>query len=262
MQELQRLAGVTAEGVAGGRVSAREHARGAHLLGAVRACAWPFRHLRRGHAHPTGAVAPRAIGAALVRHLEERKLALRAAVDEAAAGAPPPPRRQGRPPGRFAFAARRGDARGRHPRLLRAHAPSEGRRPRAHGDPGAGRQRPGHLGQRARLLAGSAGALRGASARRADEGARQGRPGGQLDDRVRSERRRVFHAWSVARFVGQVAAAGKAGPPCRSTPTRLCATRSPSLPPEATRAVARPTTSSRSGRPRRRRSTSSLPTST
>jgi hypothetical protein len=70
-------------------------------------------------------------------------------VDEAAAGASPPCRRQGWPQGRLTFAARCGHARRRRPRLPCAHASPQGRRPRAHGDPGAGRERAGYLGQRA-----------------------------------------------------------------------------------------------------------------
>ena len=149
--QLQRLAKDPAEGLGGHRGAPRQHPRSPDLLGAVRARAGQVRHLDRGRASRGSPRAPGAARAPVVRHLEERQLALPADVDEAAAGAVPADHRQGRSSRRLAVAPRAGPARGGHPGLPRAHAPPQGGRPAAHRDPGAGRERARRLERDPRL---------------------------------------------------------------------------------------------------------------
>ena len=115
--------------------------------------------------------------------------------------------------GGLALAVRGGIAGGGQDGVHRVHAASQGSRPAAHRDHGAGGERARHVGQRARLLPGGAEALRSAGA----AGGAQGHAGERRHGVTRTGRRpsartpRVyFHAWSVAKYVGQVAAAGKA----------------------------------------------------
>ena len=162
-------------------------------MGAVRACARPIRHVDRRRAAEGRSRTPGATGAPLVRHVEERQLALSADVDEAAARALPADRRQGRPPRRLALAPRPGSPRGGHAGVPSAHAPSEGRGSAAHGDHGAGRERARRLEHGARLLSGRSEAVRGSGSGGAAEGARQGgQRRGRLGGGVRQGRGRVL----------------------------------------------------------------------
>ena len=169
-QQLQRLAGHAAAGVARRRGPARQYGRDAHLLGAVRAQAGAVRHHADRHGPGPGARAPPSPGAALVRHMEERQPALHARVDEARARKVLPRRQQARRAGRLALALCPGVARRRHPRIHRVHEAPEDRRPSAHSAHGSGRERDRHMGDPARLLAAGGEALRRAGARRCSEG--------------------------------------------------------------------------------------------
>ena len=108
----------------------------------------------------------------------------------------------------FPVAACRGDAGGRQARLRRADAASARGRCAAHRDHGAGAERARYLWQRARLRAGGAEAVRRPRARRrwsrraACSPATGTRSFGKDADEF-------FHAWAVAHFIGEVAAAGK-----------------------------------------------------
>ena len=117
-----------------------------------------------------GARAPRASGAALVRHMEERQPALHARVDEAGPGELLPRDQQERRAGGLALALCPGVAGGGHPRIHRVHGAPEGSRPAAHRAHGAGGERDRHMGNPARLLAARAEALRRAGAGRGSEG--------------------------------------------------------------------------------------------
>ena len=110
----------------------------------------------------------------------------------------------------------RDDARGRPARLRPADGTSARPRPAAHRDHGPGRERGRQLRQPARLLARGAAPVRRPGPGRA--GQRPAPPPGHLGAGLR---RRAptssFNAWHVARYVDEVAAAGKAVRTCRCT---------------------------------------------
>ena len=85
--QLQRLGGDAAEGVASYRIPARQYPGDADLLGAVRAEAGAIRLLGGRYDPRPGARTSRSPGSALVRYLEKRQPALYARMDEAGAGA-------------------------------------------------------------------------------------------------------------------------------------------------------------------------------
>ena len=101
----------------------------------------------------------------------------------------------------------------------------------AHRDHGAGAERARHLRQRARFWRRGAKGVRRRRARGARQGAR--REAGHLDQVFGKDADEFFHAWAVAQFIGEVAAAGKKEYPlphvrerraARSVPSR-CAGR-------------------------------------
>ena len=81
-EQLQRLAGHVAQGVAGDRGDPRQHRAGADRLGADRADRRPFRFRLSRHAGARRRASISAAGAAVVRHLEEQRPQLRAALGE------------------------------------------------------------------------------------------------------------------------------------------------------------------------------------
>ncbi len=126
IEQLQRLAGHAAEGVAGHRIPSRQYAGDSDLLGAVRAEAGTVRLLGGGYDPRPGARASRPSGSALVRHLEERQPALHARMDEAGAGALLPRDQQERRAGGFAVSVCHSIAGGGHARVHRLHAAPQG----------------------------------------------------------------------------------------------------------------------------------------
>ncbi|MCW0448998.1 hypothetical protein NB706_001832 [Xanthomonas sacchari] len=159
-QQLQQLSGGAGVGVAGDPRAGAEHGAGAGRLGAGGTGRGPLRFLLRRHAAGAGAHAAGTAGAAVVRHLEEQRPQLRAALGQdrrCALSARGHARRA--TPG-FAVAAGAGHAGGRSQSVRRRHAASAPGRSAAHRDHGAGRERARHLRQCARLLADGAARVR------------------------------------------------------------------------------------------------------
>ena len=264
-EQLQRVAGRAAAGVAGDQGHQRQHRRDARLLGAVRAQARRLRLHGRRRAHHPVAQERRPADLAVVRDVEERRASLHAAVDEAGAREVPADARRERAHGGLGVAVLARDAGSGQACVRRADAPPQEVRRAAHGDHGAGRERARHLGRDPRLLAGGDEGVRkpgaGARARRDEQEACQ--PDRRLEGRVRQGRGRIsFTRGPWPRSSARSPRRARRSTRCRCTRTPRSAIRSRRGRPAATRAAAPPTTCCRSGRPLRPRSTSWRPTST